>query len=124
MNLAELLEIAASMFPEREFLRFEGAGTSYEAFQERVGRTATALTGLGVEPGDRVAVLQTNTPAVAEALYATAAIGGVFVPLNFRARASELVHMIGVSRPRLLLVGDRYVDAAREVVSELPEQPR
>jgi acyl-CoA synthetase (AMP-forming)/AMP-acid ligase II len=124
MNLAELLEIAASMFPEREFLRFGGAGVSFETFQDRVARTAGALAALGVEPGDKVAVLQTNTPAVAEALYASALVGAVFVPLNFRARASELEHMITVARPRVLLVGDRYVEAAREVTAGLSHPPR
>ncbi len=124
MNLAELLEIAASMFPEREFIRFEGRGISYEEFQDRVGRAAGALAALGVEPGDRVAVLQTNTPAVIEALYATALIGAVFVPLNYRAREAELAHMISVARPRALLVGDRYVEAARGVTAGLSHPPK
>ncbi len=123
MNLAELLEIAASMFPEREFIRFEGNAISYERFQERVARVAGAFIGLGVEPGDRVAVLQTNTPAVIEAMYATAMLGAVFVPLNYRARESELAHMIGVARPRALLLGDRYVEAAREVTARLTHSP-
>ncbi len=124
MNLAELLEIAASMFPEREFIRFEGRGISYEEFQERVTRAAGALAALGVEPGDRVAVLQTNTPSVIEALYATALIGAVFVPLNYRAREGELAHMIGVARPRALLFGNRYVEAAREVTAGLTHPPK
>jgi acyl-CoA synthetase (AMP-forming)/AMP-acid ligase II len=123
MNLAELLEIAASMFPVRAFIRFDGNSISYEQFQERVTRAAGALTGLGVEPGDRVAVLQTNTPAVIEALYATAMLGAVFVPLNYRAREGELAHMIGVARPRVLLVGDRYVEAARDVTVGLTHPP-
>ncbi len=123
MNLAELLEIAASMFPERELIRFDGNGISYEMFQERVARAAGALAGLGVEPGDRVAVMQTNTPAVIEALYATAMLGAVFVPLNYRAREGELAHMIGVARPRALLVGDRYVEAVREATAGLTHPP-
>lgn len=124
MNLAELLEIAASMFPDREYLAFEGAGVTFEGFHERVARTAGALASLGVEPGDKVAVLQTNTPAVLEGLYASALLGAVFVPLNFRARESELAHMIGVARPKALLVGDRYVDAARALTAGLSHPPR
>ena len=112
MNLAELLSIPAEMFPDHEVLRFEGQSTTYEALQERVGRTASALRALGVVPGDRIAVLQTNTPAVVEALYASAMVGAVFVPLNFRARSDELQHMVQVARPRLLLAGERYLETA------------
>ncbi|HLH24732.1 MAG TPA: AMP-binding protein [Chloroflexota bacterium] len=119
MNLAELLTIPASMFPEQEILRFEGQGTSYGALAERVALTAGALRRLGVEPGDRVAVLETNTPAVIEALYATTSLGAVFVPLNYRARADELAHMLGVAAPRVLLVGERYGAVARAAVAGL-----
>ena len=118
MNLAELLTIPASMVPEQEIVRFEGRGTSYEALADRVARTAGALRALGVQPGDRVAALNTNTPAVIEALYATASIGAALVPLNYRARADELAHMLAVATPRLLLVGDRYLDVARVAVAE------
>jgi acyl-CoA synthetase (AMP-forming)/AMP-acid ligase II len=119
VNLAELLTIPASMFPEQEILRFDGQGTSYEALAERVMHVAGALRALGVQPGDRVAVLETNTPAVLEALYATTSLGAVFVPLNYRARADELAHMLGVAAPRVLLVGARYVAVARAALAEL-----
>src|SRR3712207_5332766 len=48
MNLAELVSIPASMFPEQEIVRFEASGLTYEAFADRVARTAGALQGLGV----------------------------------------------------------------------------
>jgi acyl-CoA synthetase (AMP-forming)/AMP-acid ligase II len=119
VNLAEVLTIPASMFPEQEILRFEGQGASYGVLAERVMFTAGALRGLGVQPGDRVAVLETNTPAVIEALYATTSLGAVFVPLNYRARADELAHMLGVAAPRVLLVGERYVGVARAAIAEV-----
>jgi acyl-CoA synthetase (AMP-forming)/AMP-acid ligase II len=108
------------MFPEQEIVRFEGQGTSYEALADRVARTAGALRALGVQPEDRVAMLQTNTPAVVEALYATASLGATFVPLNYRARADELAHMLAVAAPRVLLVADRYRDVARAAAEHVP----
>ena len=89
MNLAELLEIPAEIFPEQEIIRFEEESISYAQLQERVARAAAVLRGLGVQPGDRVAVMETNTPDVVETLFAAASIGAVFVPLNFRARPDE-----------------------------------
>ncbi|MBI4492768.1 MAG: AMP-binding protein [Chloroflexi bacterium] len=124
MNLAELLTIPASMFPDQEMLRFEGRGTSYAGLCERVARTAGALRALGVLAGDRVAALEINTPAMIEALYATAGLGAAFVPLNYRARADELAHLLGVAAPRVLLVGDRYLDTVRELGAARAEGPQ
>lgn len=115
MNLAELLCIPASMFPEQEILRFEGQPSSYEALQDGVARAAGALRELGVQAGDRVAVLETSTSAVVDTLFAVASLGAVFVPLNFRARADELAGMLAVAAPVVLLAGERYLDVAREL---------
>lgn len=121
MNLAELLVIPASMFPEREIVRFDGNSTSYAELQDRVARTAAALAQLGIRPGDRIAVLQTNTPDVVSVLFAAATLGAVFVPLNYRARREELEHLLRVAAPRLLLTGDRYLDLAFKAIDVLTE---
>src|SRR4051812_37920396 len=105
------------MYPEQEILRFEGQGLTYEALAERVARVAGALAALGVQAGDRVAVLETNTPAVVEALYATASLGAGYVPLNYRARPGGLAAMVAGAAPRLLLVGERYVEVAAEALA-------
>ncbi len=118
MNLAELLSIPASMFPEHETVRFEGRGLTYEALVARVARAAGALRALGVQAGDRVAALEVNTPAVLEALYAAASLGAAFVPLNYRARADELRHMLAVARPRVVLVGSRYGEVLRAALAQ------
>lgn len=113
MNLAELLTIPAELFPERELIRFEGAATTYGALADRVGRAAGAMRGLGVGRGDRVAVLDVNTPGAVAAGYAAAALGASWIPLNYRARAPELAEMLRLTTPRLLLVGQRYLELAR-----------
>jgi acyl-CoA synthetase (AMP-forming)/AMP-acid ligase II len=120
VNLAELLTIPASMYPEQEILRFDGRGTTYDALAERVARVAGALAALGVRAGDRVAVLETNTPAVVEVLYATASLGAVYVPLNYRARPDELAVMLAVAAPRLLLAGERYAAVAAAALAREP----
>jgi acyl-CoA synthetase (AMP-forming)/AMP-acid ligase II len=110
MNLAELLTIPASMFPEQEIVRFEGAGWTYAELQERVGRMAGALRQLGVGPDDRVGLLETNTPWVLAALYAAASLGAVAVPLSYRARQTEITAMLGLISPRVVLAGQRYLE--------------
>ena len=122
MNIAELLAIPASMFPDQEIIWFEGKSLSYERLQDTAGRMAGALRTMGVQAGDRVAVIQTNTPDVISVLFAAAGIGAVFVPLNYRARQDELAHMLRVAQPRVLLAGDRYADMALAVARQLEDE--
>ncbi|RAY16111.1 p-hydroxycinnamoyl-CoA synthetase [Actinomadura craniellae] len=84
----------ARMAPERTALIFEGRATSYGDLAERVARLARALRGRGISPGDRVAYLGPNHPAFLETLFATAAAGAVFVPLNFRLAGPELEYIL------------------------------
>ncbi|HEY8692243.1 MAG TPA: AMP-binding protein [Chloroflexota bacterium] len=115
MNVAELLAIPASMFPEQEALVFEGRGFTYERLAGMSGGMQSWLAERGVSAGDVVAVLDTNSPALVAALYGSTALGARFAPLNYRARAEELRNMLGVIQPKLLLAGERYLGLAREV---------
>src|SRR5262249_25293006 len=45
-----------------------------------------------------------------EAYYATGMLGGVFIPLNYRAKLPELEHMLGTGDARIALVGERYLE--------------
>ena len=90
MNTANFLSIPSTMFPDQEILVFEGTRLTYGQELERVRRLASMLRDLGIKPGDRVAMLQTNSHQFIEAYYATATLGATFVPLNYRAKPPEL----------------------------------
>ena len=53
-------------------------------------------------------MLDTNSSRYLEAYFATSLLVAVFVPLNYRAQADELVYMILTAGVRVLMVGDRY----------------
>ena len=110
MNTSEFLMISAAIVPDRPALIFEDGRWTYEELHSRVNRLAAALASLGVEAGDRIAVLQVNTNAVVEAYFAAAKLDAVFVPLNFRARADEIAYMLNDSAPKALLAGSRYAE--------------
>ena len=116
MNVSEFLTITAAIVPDREALAFEGRRTTYESLQERADRLASALEGLGVGPGDRVATLQVNCPELVETVFATAKRDAVYVPLNFRAKADELTAMLNDAEPTVLLVGQRYLALVESIL--------
>jgi acyl-CoA synthetase (AMP-forming)/AMP-acid ligase II len=110
MNTVGFLGIPASIVPDQEAIVFEGARLTYADAMARVRRLAGALARLGVGPGTRVAALHTNSHRYVEAYYATAMLGGVFIPLNYRAKRPELAHMLKTGEARVLLVGARYLE--------------
>jgi len=119
MNTTDFLTIASAICPERDCTVFEGVRLSYAQTNERVNRLANALAGMGVEKGDRVAVLQVNCPQYLESYFAAAKLGAIMVPLNFRARQDELSYMLENAGVKALLTGDRYMDMVKAMLPQL-----
>lgn len=115
MNTANFVGIPAQMFPDQEILVFGERRLTYGQLWEAIRRLGNALRALGVRRGDRVGVLQTNSEQYVTAYYATAAIGAVFVPLNYRAKPPELEYMIETAGIAVLLVGGRYLALVDEL---------
>ena len=109
MNTANFVSIPAMMFPDQEILVFGERRWTYGELWQRIQQVGNALRSLGITPGDRVAVLQTNSDDYIATYFATALIGGVFVPLNYRAKPIELKHMLTTAKTKILLCGGRYV---------------
>jgi acyl-CoA synthetase (AMP-forming)/AMP-acid ligase II len=119
MNTTDFLSIATAICPDRDAIVFEGKRSTYSDTSERVNRLSNALVELGAKKGDRVAILQVNCPEIVESYFATAKLGGIFVPLNFRAKTDELSYMLSNSEANLLFVGKRYLDMARTMLPDL-----
>jgi acyl-CoA synthetase (AMP-forming)/AMP-acid ligase II len=105
--------------PEREALVCGEQRITYMEMALRVNRLANALLERGVQRGTKVAVMALNSPQYVEVYYACAKIGAVFVPLNYRAKREETVHMLNNSGASLLFVGERYVDLIRSMRPEI-----
>jgi fatty-acyl-CoA synthase len=110
MNTAEFLTISASIVPEREALVCGDVRLNYLQVQERVNRLANALTDLGIERGNKVAIMALNSHQYIETYYACAKLGAVFAPLNYRAKREELTYMVNNSEASAFFVGERYLE--------------
>ena len=120
MNTTDFLSIANAICPERDCIVFEGKRWTYAQTNERINKLANALVKLGVEKGDRIGMLQVNCSQHVEAYYASAKLGAIFVPLNFRAKADELSYMIANAEAKVLFVGDRYLEMVDTMLPHLP----
>jgi fatty-acyl-CoA synthase len=101
---------------------YAGETTTYGALASRVSRLSHVLDGVGAGRGSRVAYLGANHPAFLESLFATAALGAIFVPLNARLSAEEIGFMLGDSGPTVLLFGGASASTVDQL--ELADRPR
>jgi len=119
VNTTDFLTITAAICPDKAAIIFEGKKYTFGQLNERVNRLGNALLKLGVKKGDRVAMLQVNTNQCVEAYFATAKIGAIYVPLNYRARGNELVYMLNTAEANTIFVGDRYTSLVNPIRNEL-----
>ena len=67
---------------------------TYGEFGERAERLATALVGLGIRPGDRIAYLSLNTHQLLEGYYGVVQARAIVMPLNIRLSEAELAAIL------------------------------
>lgn len=79
---------------------------------ERAGRLAAALHRLGVQQGDRVALLARNSIDFLEVSLAIASAGGNPVPINYHWAAPEIAHVLRDSGIALLFCDPNLRDKA------------
>ena len=96
MNLALWLERAGKACPERPAVAVgERTALSYSALAGRVAHIAGGLhERLGLQPGDRVAIVAKNSVGFIETLYATWHAGLVAVPVNAKLHPAELAYIL------------------------------
>lgn len=119
MNTTDFLSIVTSICPDRVAIVFEGKRYTFNQLNNRANRLGNALSNLGVDKGDRLAVLQVNCNQCVETYFAAAKLGAIYVPLNFRAKGDELTYMLNSSEANTLFVGERYIDLVSSLTSEL-----
>ncbi len=88
---------------------------TWTAFAERVAKLAGGLHGLGLGPGDRVAILALNSDRYLEYFFAVVWAGGVFVPVNTRLAGPEIVYWLNDSECKILFVDRNFLASTAEV---------
>ncbi len=79
---------------------------TYPELDERVNRLANALAADGVGPGARVLWLGQNSVKVLELLLASARLGAIFCPANWRQSADELAYILNDLTPAVVVWED------------------
>jgi fatty-acyl-CoA synthase len=110
MNIAWWVKRWSVLHPNKTAIIFAARNISYLRLHKLVNRASCWLQSLGIEKGDRVAVMLKNCPEFLELYLACSRLGALFVPINYRLAAPELDYTLTSSRPRLFVFGREYSD--------------
>jgi fatty-acyl-CoA synthase len=102
------LRRAARLFPDKIAVVDGVQCYTYRHLQARVHRLANALRQLGVQQGDKVAVLSPNSHRVLEAFFAVPQLGAVLTPLNYRLTTPEFTYILDHAETKVVLVDWEY----------------
>lgn len=119
-SMGELLKRRAHLTPDREAFIFPDAGkrVSFSELNLRSNRVAHALLSLGLGRGDRIGILAMNCVEYLEMHFASAKIGTIMVPLNWRLVPLELAYIVNNSGMDLLVFGTELFESA-QALSEM-----
>ncbi len=112
-----VLDRMACDFADHDAVVTDDRTLTFAELREEVRHTAAAIAGLGVRPGDRVALWSPNTWHWVVACLAIHYAGAAVVPINTRYTAEEAADIIGRTRASLLFGMGRFLGADR--VAEL-----
>lgn len=103
MSVASILAETAHRMPDNVALIFAGQEIRYGELWDQTRAYAGALSGLGVGPGDRVALMVPNVPDFPRSYYAVLALGAVVVPVHALLKADEIAYVLRDSGASLLI---------------------
>jgi acyl-CoA synthetase (AMP-forming)/AMP-acid ligase II len=121
MDVGRILTLTTNKFPERTAILFQNKRFTYQEFNGRVNQFAHVLLQLGLRKGEKVAVLLFNSNQFVEIYFATAKVGGIFTPINFRFAPEEVRYILDHSDARFFLFGEEFSDLVHAIRSNLTQ---
>lgn len=127
--IGKLLTTQATSYPDRVYLKLGDTEWTYAEAEEQAVGLAAGLLHLGLQPGDRLAVMLPNIAGYVLTLFAAAKAGVIMVPINVRRHQTEVAARLAKTRPAALVTfsdkdsfdGIDHLSMARELQPDLPD---
>ena len=126
LTIPAALASRATTDPEGTFLIHGDESFTFGQMETRAEALAASLYGLGIEPGDRVAVVMPSWPEFVISMFAVAKLGAVLVPLNPRLTADDLRYTLRHSEAVAAITAETvedldFLQIFEELLVQLPE---
>ncbi len=109
LTLGTILRLQADRRPDAPFLIYGDRTWSFRRLETESTSLAASLAGLGVEPGDRIAIDLPNWPEFVVALFAAGMLGATVVPLNPEHAPRDVQFMLRNSEATVVVAAEHYL---------------
>ena len=127
MIITEILKRNARMYAddtaliERDPNHDRRVTLTWRSFDQRADRLAQALIAMGINKGDRVVELMTNSIEWLPVYFGILRTGAWAVPLNFRFDAATILQCTALAAAKAIIFGPEFVDHISEVKDSLDQ---
>ncbi|MCD6293644.1 MAG: acyl-CoA synthetase [Deltaproteobacteria bacterium] len=118
--IADMIRRSAYHYPDKKAVIFGDMSLTYAELEDECNRVANALTGLGVEKYDRVAILAHNTIHHVLTWLGCCKIGAIYLAVNYMLRGKDISYCINHSESKAFIVEDTLYDLVKDVLDEMP----
>ena len=118
--IKHLLHTPLATAPEQEIVYRDISRYTYRTLRQRIGRLASGLAGLGVKPGDTVAVMDWDSHRYLECYFAVPMMGATLLTVNVRLNPQQIAYCLDHAKAGVLLVHRDFLP----LVDQLPAPAR
>ena len=120
MTLKRMIEEKAKTHADKAAIICEGRRISYSELNQKANCIAHGLTKLGVQTGDRAAMVMSDSPEFAITYFGTVKVGAVAVPINTAYSPEVMDSTLWDSKPKVLVAASNFLGL---LVPSLPQWP-
>jgi fatty-acyl-CoA synthase len=121
ITLGELLTTQAQRYADKTFLTLGDQRWTYANAEKQAAALASGLRALGLNQGDRLAIILPNIPQFVITVFAAAKAGLIVNPINVRRHKSEVAARLDRTRPSAIVTNIEHIEMIDELRSDFPE---
>jgi fatty-acyl-CoA synthase len=119
LNEYDFLKRALAVYGDCEAIVSGDLRLTYRQLGDRVMRWAHAMRSLGVEKGDRVAIISQNSHRMLDGFFGAPLVGAILMPINFRLVASDFEYILNHAETKVLIVEEGLAPAIEGIRPQL-----
>ena len=120
LTFSGILDAQVAVRPDQPLLVIDDVPLTYRALQERSISVANVLAGLGIGPGDRVALFMGTSPEWVTLWFGLCRLGAVAVPINTAYRGDFLANQLRDSNTKMIALDRSLADRVFSIAADVP----
>lgn len=117
--IKQLLLTPLAIAPDQEITYQGKLRYSYRTLNERIGRLANGLSGLGVEAGQTVAMMDWDSHRYLECFFAVPMMGAILQTVNVRLSPEQILYTLNHAKADVLLVNGEFFPILAQIAGGL-----